>query len=78
MISSIYLPEFREDVFAQKVRDLETENIIEGKQTQYPSDHWRAIFIAIFLAIFQQLSGVNIIQIYGTELAKGFAPFLAD
>ena len=50
----------------------------EGQEKKYPDDHWRAIFIAILLAVFQQLSGINIILLYGPELAKGFMPELAS
>ena len=43
---------------------------------EYPSDNPKAVFLAITLQMFQQLTGVNVLVIYGNELALSFLPQL--
>ena len=39
-----------------------------------PEDDPKAIFLAYFLAVFQQLAGATIINIYSPEIAQAFWP----
>ena len=75
LIGHIYNEQFQEAVYHEKLRDLEADSQeIEGEEKEYPKDHPIAIFLGFSLQAFQQLSGVNVIQLYSGELAEGFLP----
>ena len=63
-------------IYNEKLMDLEADHAEEVKE--YPDDSTRAIFVTLTLQTCRQLSGINVIVIYGAKLAQGFAPNLTS
>ena len=79
LIAQIYEEPFQDEVYHQKLRDLEADDAeLVNKEKALPEDNRQAIFMAYFFSIFQQLTGINVLAIYARELAGGFLPTIKE
>lgn len=73
LIAKIYNEEFQDNVYHQKLKDLEADNDKLGQhERELPKNSPKAIFQAYFIGVMQQLSGINIIVVYSGSLSKSF------
>ena len=68
----MYEDEWHEEVFEEKVRDINAHFETESSHKEYPADKKMAIIVAMTLQAFQSTNGILIIFTYGIDVLGNF------